>query len=188
MEIRDLFSVERRSQAWCSLHTPLLPCLSALSCHPYPQESGLRNPREGEEVKLCLHTLEPVSGEAVLSARGLRSCPRFMFSISEGRRQQSHERYCQYFSIFDVIIAVPSPRSIFRQFFPPVSLPLPRYILIPRIDCVSVRVQRFPGESQTDVTAEIFLFTLFPRTSFHPLEVECRASPRGECTAVLIHG
>lgn len=176
MEICDLFSMETRSQAWCYLNSPLLPCLLALCCHPYSQASGLRSPGEGKEVKPRPHTLEQVSGEAALSARGLRSCPRFMFSIFERQRQQSHERCCQYFSTFYVIIAVPSPRS-FLDNFPPVLLSFSHYILIPWICCVSVCVQRFPGESQTSAMAEIFLVTLSPRTSFYPLEVQCHASP-----------
>lgn len=60
MEIRDLVSVARGSQAWCYL----LSCLPALSCHPYSRASGLRSPGEGKEVQALLHPLEEVSGEA----------------------------------------------------------------------------------------------------------------------------
>lgn len=149
----------------CSVSSPLFPSV-------WPSES-----RRGEGGSAPSAPSGGGLWRGSLSARGLRSRPRFTLSISERQRQRSRERCCHYFSISHVIIAVPLPRSFFRQFFPGPPTPLPlHYILIPRIHCVTVGVQRLPGESQNSVLAEIFLSTLSPQEPvFTPSR--CNAMP-----------
>lgn len=181
MEIRDLFSMEKRSQAWS--YVTLLSSLPFLLClvTPIPKCLAFGVPERGRR-------LSPVCTLWSRALERLPCLPEGWGLAPDSCSVSLRDKGAAGISL-SFISSLPSLHqgAFFRQFFPspPVSPPL--HFNTTDI-LVSVCVQRFPGESRTGVMAEIFLCTLSPRTSFHPLEVQCHCLPRGECTAVFIHG
>lgn len=157
-----------RGEAGNGTISSLLPCLPALS--PLLLMSPLWSPGGWKGSAPLLHLGSRSLEKPPLPARGLRFCPRFLFSLFERQRQQPWERCCQYFSVLDAVIATPSPRSFFRPCFIPSHLPPPLLNLNTKdILCIYLCIKP-SGEPQTIAICNIFLLCLLPRTNVHPLE------------------
>lgn len=168
MKCKSVAYFRWRGEAGNGTICSLLPCLPFFS--PLLLMSCLWSHGEWEGSAPLLHLGSRSLEKPPLPARGLRFCPRFLFSLFERQRQQPWERHRQYFSVPDVIIATPSPRSFLRPCFVPSHLPPPPLNLNTKdILCICLCIEP-SGEPQTIARCQIFLLCLLPGTNVHPLE------------------